>query len=162
MDYEDLEELPHYDTINNFLKNLENHQLEKIRKYMIKELLNKRSFEHYRYNDKYWPIAIDATGMFSFNKKSRWKIENEAFNNQKNISYDIEHACCLDYNAIKNHYLLIQIADILKQLFEKGSEVLRILKLGKKEISSILKNHFSQVSLIIEDISVARMQIRDL
>jgi hypothetical protein len=57
---------------------------------------------------------------------------------------------------------LIQIADILKQLFEKGSEVLRILKIGKKEISSILKNLFSQVSIIIEDISVARMQIRDL
>lgn len=362
MGYEELEELPHYDTINNFLKKLENYQLEKIRKYMIKELLKKRSFEHYRYNDKYWIIAIDATGMFSFNKKhcehclkrtfknketgeierveyyhnvleaklvigdmvfsietefienehediekqdcelkafsrlakrlkkeypklpicilgdslyacdrtfeickenrwkyilrfkegsipsiakefqaiqkiepkelkieqrlekeeitklykyvneidycnkkiniveckeqifnkkdgketentfvfitdieisekkaekivaagrSRWKIENEAFNNQKNISYDIEHACCLDYNAMKNHYLLIQIADILKQLFEKGAEVLRILKLGKKEISSILKDHFRQIPLKIEDISTGRIQIRD-
>lgn len=365
MGYEELEELPHYDTINNFLKKLKNDQLEKIRKYMIKELLNKRSLEHYRYNDKYWTIAVDATGMFSFNKKhckhclkrtyrnkitgeiereeyyhnvleaklvigdmvfsietefienehedvekqdcerkafyrlakklkkeyprlpicilgdslyacdrvfeickengwkyilrfkegsipsiakefnailkiepkelkikekdekeniaklykyvneidycdkkinmveyreqrerindedkkksestfvfitnieiserkvekivttgrSRWKIENEAFNNQKNISYDIEHACCLDYNAIKNHYLLIQIADILKQLFEKGAEILRVLKLGKKEISSILKDHFRQVPLKIEDISERRIQIRDL
>ena len=99
---------------------------------------------------------IVATG------RSRWKIENEAFNNQKNISYDIEHACCLDYNAIKNHYLLIQIADILKQLFEKSAEVLRILKMGKKEISSVLKDHFRQVPLIIEDISTGRIQIRDL
>lgn len=363
MGYEELEELPHYDTINNFLKKLDNYQLEKIRKYMIKELLKKRSLEHYRYNDKYWTIAIDGTGMFSFNKRhcehclkrtfknketgeierveyyhnvleaklvigdmvfsietefienehedvekqdcerkafyrlaeklkkeyprlpicilgdslyacdrvfeickrnrwryvlrfkegsipsiakefkiiqeiepkelnineenenentlklykyvneidyrdkkinmveykeqtvnkgdnkksetsfvfitnieiskkkvekivatgrSRWKIENEAFNNQKNISYDIEHACCLDYNAIKNHYLLIQIADILKQLFEKSAEVLRILKMGKKEISSVLKDHFRQVPLIIEDISTGRIQIRDL
>lgn len=62
---------------------------------------------------------------------------------------------------MKNHYLLIQIADILKQLFEKGAEVLRILKLGKKEISSILKDHFRQIPLKIEDISTGRIQIRD-
>jgi hypothetical protein len=65
----ELEELPHYDTINNFLKRLDVKQLEKIRKHMIKELFNKRSFEHYRYKDKYWKIAIDATGVFSFKEK---------------------------------------------------------------------------------------------
>lgn len=65
----ELNELPHYDTINNFLKKLEVNQLEKIRKYMINEMLKKRSFEHYRYKDKYWKVAIDATGMFSFKEK---------------------------------------------------------------------------------------------
>ena len=34
--------------------------------------------------------------------RSRWKIENEGFNNQKNIRYDITHACSLDNNAMKN------------------------------------------------------------
>jgi hypothetical protein len=58
---------------------------------------------------------------------------------------------CCRVTIIKNHYLLIQIADILKQLFEKGAEVLRVLKLGKKEISSILKKYFSEVSLIKEN-----------
>lgn len=348
---EELEVLPHYDTINNFLKNLNINQLEQIRKYMIKEMLEKRSFEHYRYKNKYWKIAIDATGMYSFREKhcehclirrhknketgeierveyyhnvleaklvlgdmvfsiatefienenediakqdcelkafsrlaerlkkeyprlpicmlgdslyackrvfdickeyrwryilrfkegsipsiaeefnilkkteskeekgfnfvneidyddkkinvaeyvelvqckkkkelierrfvfitdieisknnvedivaagrSRWKIENEGFNNQKNISYNIEHACCLNYNAMKNHYLLIQIADIIKQLFIKGTEALKTLKLSKKNISSKLKHSFSQETLIIEDISTSRMQIRDL
>lgn len=345
----DLEELPHYDTINNFLKKLEVNQLEKIRKYMINEMLKKRSFEHYRYKDKYWKVAIDATGMFSFKEKhcehclkrkyknketgeierveyyhnvleaklvlgemvfsiatefienehedvekqdcelkafsrlaerlkkdypklpicilgdslyacrrvfdvckknrwiyilrfkegsipsiakefnilkeidtvkekgfnfvneidydekkinvveyieqveekgkvvqkrfvfitdieisksnvedivaagrSRWKIENEGFNNQKNGTYDLEHVCCKDYNAMKNHYILIQIADILRQLFEKGSEVLKILKLAKKEISSKLKFSFTRESFKIEDIPTTRMQIRDL
>lgn len=348
---EELEVLPHYDTINNFLKELEVNQLEEIRKYMIKEMLEKRSFEHYRYKNKYWKVAIDATGMYSFKEKhcehclikrhknketgeverveyyhnvleaklvlgdmvfsiatefienenedvtkqdcelkafsrlverlkkeyprlpicmlgdslyacnrvfdickeyrwryilrfkegsipsiaeefnilkkieskeekgfnfvneidyddkkinvaeyvelvkykskkelierrfvfitdieisknnvedivaagrSRWKIENQGFNNQKNVGYDIEHACCLNYNAMKNHYLLIQIADIIKQLFIKGSEVLKTLKLSKKNISSKLKHSFSQETLIIEDIPTSRMQIRDL
>jgi len=83
MGYEELEELPHYDTINNFLKRLENYQLEKIRKYMIKELLKKRSFEHYRYNDKYWIIAIDATGMFSFNKRHCEHCLKRTFKNKE-------------------------------------------------------------------------------
>ncbi|HQB63029.1 MAG TPA: transposase family protein [Sedimentibacter sp.] len=345
----ELNELPHYDTINNFLKKLEVNQLEKIRKYMINEMLKKRSFEHYRYKDKYWKVAIDATGMFSFKEKhcehclkrkyknketgeierveyyhnvleaklvlgdmvfsiatefienehedvekqdcelkafsrlaerlkkdypklpicilgdslyacrrvfntcnknrwryilrfkegsipsiaeefkilkkidsveekgfnfvneidydekkiniveyvenvkekgkviekrfvfitdiemsknnvedivsagrSRWKIENEGFNNQKNGIYDLEHVCCKDYNAMKNHYILIQIADILRQLLEKGSEVLKMLKLAKKEISSKLKYSFTREPLIFEDISTTRIQIRDL
>ena len=345
----ELNELPHYDTINNFLKKLEVNQLEKIRKYMINEMLKKRSFEHYRYKDKYWKVAIDSTGMFSFKEKhcehclkrkyknketgeierveyyhnvleaklvlgdmvfsiatefienehedvekqdcelkafsrlaerlkkdypklpicilgdslyacrrvfntcnknrwryilrfkegsipsiaeefkilkkidsveekgfnfvneidydekkiniveyvenvkekgkviekrfvfitdiemsknnvedivsagrSRWKIENEGFNNQKNGIYDLEHVCCKDYNAMKNHYILIQIADILRQLLEKGSEVLKMLKLAKKEISSKLKYSFTREPLIFEDISTTRIQIRDL
>ncbi|MCK9471902.1 MAG: transposase family protein, partial [Bacilli bacterium] len=64
--YENLEELPHHDTINNFLKKLNPGEIEKIRKYMIKELFKKRCLEHYRLLDKYWTIAVDATGLVSF------------------------------------------------------------------------------------------------
>lgn len=66
---EDLEELPHHDTINEFLKILEPKELEKIRKYMINQLLNKRSFEDYRLSNKYWIIAIDGTGIHSFKER---------------------------------------------------------------------------------------------
>jgi len=41
--YETLEELPHHDTINNFLCNLKPKEIEKIRDYMIKQLFKKRS-----------------------------------------------------------------------------------------------------------------------
>ncbi|WP_338471511.1 hypothetical protein R4Z10_01705 [Niallia sp. XMNu-256] len=51
-----LEELPHYDTINNFLSRLHPEKLGEIRTYMIKELLKKRSFERFRINGKYWGI----------------------------------------------------------------------------------------------------------
>ncbi len=67
--YETLEELPHYDTINNFLCRLEPAQIEKIRDYMIRELFKKRSMESYRLHDKYWCIAVDATGLFSFSER---------------------------------------------------------------------------------------------
>lgn len=47
------EELPHYDTINDFLSGLDVTELERIRTYMIKELLKKRSFEQYRITGSY-------------------------------------------------------------------------------------------------------------
>lgn len=345
--YENLEELPHHDTINNFLKKLNPGEIEKIRKYMIKELFKKRCLEHYRLLDKYWTIAVDATGLVSFkdrhcdhclkreykNKetgeiekiiyfhyvleaklivgdmafsidtefienegyyekqdcelnafkrlakrlkksykrlpicllgdnlyavepifrickehdwkyiftfkegrtksiysefeeirklennsdgkgcnwvneisykeqlvnilegkvvekkkekeftfitniqikknnaykilaagRSRWKIENEGFNRQKRISNNIEHLCCRDYNAMKNHYLLVQIAEIIRQLFEQGNKLIRSLKLSIKEISSRTLESFHRDTLTLEDIIKLnkRIQIRYL
>ena len=66
---EDLEELPHYDTINDFLARVNPAELERIRIDMIKKLFKKRCFESYRINGKYWGIAIDGTGIFTFDKK---------------------------------------------------------------------------------------------
>lgn len=352
--YESLEEIPHYDTINNFLKRLEVVELEKIRDYMIRELFKKRSLEKYRLLDKYWCIAIDGSQLFSFKERhcehclkkehrnkdtgevesvtyyhtvleaklvlgnmvfsiltefvenetesvskqdceinaakrlmkklkykfrklnicllgdslyscesiyelcdecswkfifrfkegraktlwkeiqaiknieddkstpnltyinevsykkrlisavdftetkdetsedtdtndkrpkkfvfvtninltkrnvvkivatgrSRWKIENQGFNNQKNIRYNIEHACCLDYQAIKNHYLLVQISDILRQLLENGSGAIKELKAGIKEISSRILESFRRDALTSEDISQLNQHIK--
>jgi hypothetical protein len=346
--YHSLEEIPHYDTINNFLKDLDVTELEKIRDYMIRELFKKRALEKYRLLDKFWCIAIDGSQLFSFKERhcdhclkkeyknkdtgeiertvyyhtvleaklvlgdmvfsiltefvenenenvskqdcevnaakrlmkklkykfrklnicllgdslyscdsiyrlcdeykwkfifrfkegraktlweeiqeikkiqndtnkenlsfineisyketlinvidftdisyevpknfvfvtnikltsknvfhilasgrSRWKIENEGFNNQKNIRYDIEHACCLDYQAIKNHYLLVQISDILRQLLENSSVALKKMKAGIKEISSRILESFRRDPLTPEDISQLNqhMKIRDL
>lgn len=352
----ELEELPHYDTINNFLCNLKPIEIEKIRDYMIKELFKKRSLEGFRLLGKYWCIAVDATGLFSFSEKhckhclkkefknkdtgeiertlyyhnvleakliagdmvfsiatefienedenvskqdcelkafkrlavklkkkypklpicllgdslyacepvfeicnkngwkylmrfkegriksvadefnvlkgtetkttlngketmdttwindivynertvnlietevevntndkkdkkyfvyitdlkitkrnsdeiiyfgrSRWKIENQGFNNQKTKRYSLEHANSKNYNAMKNHYLITQLADILRQLYEKGVDKIRDLNKGIKEISSSLLESFRTRSLTkTEDISTTekRIQIR--
>lgn len=342
--YKSLEELPHYDTINNFLCSLEPKEIEKIRDYMIKELFKKRSLEGFRLLNRYWCIAIDATGLFSFSDKhcdhclkkeyknketgeiertvyyhnvleaklvvgdmvlsiatefienedeniskqdcemkafkrlaeklkrkyprlpicilgdslyacdpvfeicsnnkwkylirfkegriksvakefsiikeiegkssekctwinsivynkrevnlieaeiedrqekkvytfitdvritkrnadeivgfgrSRWKIENEGFNNQKTKKYNIEHANSLNYNAMKNHYLITQLADILRQLYELGVDKIRDLSKSIKEISSSLLESFRTRLLTNEDtLPEKRIQIR--
>ncbi len=51
----------------------------------------------------------------------RWKVENEGFNMQKNGGYNLEHAYSFDPTALKNLYLLMQIAHLINQLMEKGS-----------------------------------------
>jgi len=70
--------------------------------------------------------------------RSRWKIENQGFNEQKNNRYNIEHANSHNYTAMKNHYLLVQITDIIRQLYEKGATIYKILKKTAKEKSSNL------------------------
>lgn len=338
----ELEELPHYDTINDFLSGLDLEELETIRTYMVRELLKKRSLEDFRIDGKYWGIILDGTGLYSFREKhcehclrrthtdektgetttiymhhvleaklvvgdmvlsigsefienesedvskqdcelkafrrlcerikkvyprlpvcimgdslyacegvfklcddykwrylirfkegriksiasefgvlkpsrdekgitwvneisyndrfvnlfegtieqadrsirtytfitslyltrkksehylavgrSRWKIENEGFNTQKNIRYYIEHVNSENYNAMKAHYLITQIADIIMQLYEKGCKVLKLVKKTVKEISSDLLEAIRTRRLTAEDIqSVNLMQIR--
>lgn len=83
--------------------------------------------------------------------RSRWRIENEGFNTQKNHRYYIEHACSLEYNAMKNHYLLTQISDIWVQLFENGVKSIREMKCGIKRISSLLLEAIRTRTLTEED-----------
>jgi len=50
--------------------------------------------------------------------RGRWKIENQGFNRQKHWIGILEHLCCWEDQALKNHYLMIQIADIFLTLME--------------------------------------------
>jgi hypothetical protein len=86
--------------------------------------------------------------------RNRWKIENEGFNNQKRIRYAIEYVNCECYQAMKNHYLLTQITDILMQLFENGAKALKVLKKTAKEISSNLFEAIRTRRITDEDISL--------
>lgn len=67
-------------------------------------------------------------------------------------SEGIQHVDSLDYNAMKCHYLLTQISDILLQLYEKGRPGIRKAKNTIKNISSGLLKSFGQ-PLTGEDIS---------
>lgn len=88
--------------------------------------------------------------------RKRWKIENEGFNIQKNQRYEIEHANSLHSQAMKNHYLLTQIADILMQMYEYKNKTIRKVKRSIKNISSHLLKSFVGY-LTKEDISITQL-----
>lgn len=94
--------------------------------------------------------------------RSRWKIENQGFNQQKNIRYHIQHVNSRNYTAMKNHYLLVQIADILMQLYENGSNIIKTLKKTAKEKSSNLLEAIRSRTITLEDLSalVKPIQVR--
>lgn len=85
--------------------------------------------------------------------RSRWKIENEGFNNQKNGIYQIEHLNSRNSNAMKNHYLLTQIADILMQLYLVSNKLIRRIKQSIKNTSSRLLESFRRQTVTDEDVS---------
>jgi hypothetical protein len=52
--------------------------------------------------------------------RMRWKIENEGINTQKTGGYEMEHGYGVKGNAWKNYYLLLQIAQLLNDLYRLG------------------------------------------
>lgn len=85
--------------------------------------------------------------------RSRWKVENEGFNRQKNHRLHIEHVNCYNYQAMKNHYLIAQITEIILVLFENGSNCFKVLKKTIKQKSSDLLEAFRTKELTAEDIA---------
>ncbi len=84
--------------------------------------------------------------------RKRWKIENEGFNRQKNWQGDITHACSWNPDAMKNHYLMTQIADMVKQLYEWFFLKKNEIKKKQKNISSELLASFGRQLTETEDI----------
>ena len=55
--------------------------------------------------------------------RMRWKIENEGFNTQKRHGYSLEHLFSRNYQALKNHYYLIQIGHMIAQVMEAWKQL---------------------------------------
>lgn len=122
------------------------------------------NFFEYRYNDVdgkekyfYWSTDIKVTranlGELVDSGRGRWQIENEGFNIQKNLLYKIQHLNSRDTNAMKNHYLLTQIADILMELYLKWNPMIKKIGQGIKNTSSRLLESFRQHTVTDEDVS---------
>lgn len=96
----------------------------------------------------------------------RWKIENEGFNTQKNGGYVLEHPYSEHIVALKNFYLLLQIAHIINQLMEKGSLLADEIKKSFGSIRNfahrLLESLRTSVfdSIEIKSIELSRFQIR--
>jgi len=80
----------------------------------------------------------------------RWKIENEGFNTQKNLGYQLEHKFSqVSYTAMQNYYQLLQIAHIINQFVERSTEVVKLLhEHSKQTISALWKDLISYLKSI--------------
>ena len=71
--------------------------------------------QHAYFKARVFLFQLDLTvnqsnaGEFAKAGRGRWCIENQGFNIQKNVRYDIQHADSLDYNAMKCHYFCRQL-----------------------------------------------------
>ncbi len=61
--------LPHMDTVDDLLEQLDEEVLDKLKRDLIRLLLRKRVFHKYRMSSGHFTIAIDGTGVYKFDKE---------------------------------------------------------------------------------------------
>jgi hypothetical protein len=65
----------------------------------------------------------------------RWKIENEGFNTQKNLGYNLEHKYSrISFVATRNYYQCLQIAHLIEQLTLMSKQIKELFSNGKTTI----------------------------
>jgi len=61
--------MPHMDTVDNVMRLLKTEQLELLKQRMVQTLLRRKVFHNQRYRGKWFSVAIDATGVMSFQEQ---------------------------------------------------------------------------------------------
>jgi hypothetical protein len=90
------------------------------------------------------PLDDDNCSALVRSGRNRWAIEDQGFDTQKHHDYNLCHVFCQDSTAMKNHYMLIQIAHIISQLLEHAVDLYRILKLSLSQFHQLLLESFKK------------------
>lgn len=96
----ELEEIPHYDTINNVFEKLKIEELRKIQKYMINRLIRSKMFNKYRFRDKYFQIVVDGTGIMSFKERHCKHCLKSVYNKGEENEYSIYYHYVLEAKLV--------------------------------------------------------------
>lgn len=96
----ELEELPHYDTINNVFEKIDIKQLRNIQKYMVNRLIRSKMFDKYRYKGKYFQIVIDGTGITSFKERHCKHCLKKTYNKGEENEYSIYYHYVLEAKLV--------------------------------------------------------------
>ena len=85
------------------------------------------------------PVDASTVAEMVQTGRLRWKIENEGFNTQKNLGYNLQHKYSrCSWKAGKNYYQCLQIAHLINQLVELSEQAKRLL-LGKTTLKHLWK-----------------------
>jgi hypothetical protein len=101
----DLKEMPHYDTLNNYLEKLDPQVLSCLRKKMVKSLIRSKVFYKARLCGKYWRVILDGTGLFYFKERhcEQCLMEKEA---EKMVRKNIHAFVFVYWYYVKKKYKL--------------------------------------------------------
>ena len=147
---EELTELPHWKTINDYLEQLPPSELEKIIPELVNRLTRMRTFENSRVRNKYWHIVVDATQLYTFSDRHcDHCLKREHKDKDGNIQWTEYYHVVLEAKLVINGNIVISIAtefvenespDIRKQ----DCELKAFYRLAKK-----LKHHFPRLPICL-------------
>ena len=95
-----LEELPHYDTINNVFERIDIEQLRGIQKYMVQRLIRSKMFDKYRYKGKYFQIVVDGTRLATFKERHCEHCLKRTYNKGQKDEYSIYYHYVLEAKLV--------------------------------------------------------------
>jgi len=95
-----LEEIPHYDTINNVFETLDINELRKIQKYMVNRLIRSKMFDKYKFKNKYFQIVVDGTRLMSFKHKHCKNCLKTVYNKGEDGEYTIYYHYVLEAKLV--------------------------------------------------------------
>ena len=61
--------MPHMDTVDRVMRHLQTEQIELLKQRMVQALLRRKVFHNQRYRNQWFAVAIDGTGVMSFDKQ---------------------------------------------------------------------------------------------
>lgn len=96
----ELEEIPHYDTINEVFEKLNIEELRKIQKYIVQRLIRSKMFDKNRYKGKYFQIVIDGTGIVTFKKRHCKHCLKKVYNKGTEEEYIIYYHYVLEAKLV--------------------------------------------------------------
>lgn len=96
----ELEEIPHYDTINDVFEKIKIDELRKIQKYMVTRLIRSKMFDKYRYKNKYFQIVIDGTRIMSFKERHCNHCLKKTYNKGEEDEYSIYYHYVLEAKLV--------------------------------------------------------------
>lgn len=102
----ELEEIPHYDTINEVFEKIDIEELRKIQKYIVQRLIRSKMFDKYRYKDKYFQIVIDGTGLVAFKERHCEHCLKKTFNKGEENEYSIYYHYVLEAKLVVGNIVI--------------------------------------------------------
>lgn len=79
--------MPHGDSVNNVIENLEEAQLEILKQKMVKALLERKIFHKNRYLKKWFRVAVDGSGTVSYKYEHSRKCLHKTSKNGKKVIF---------------------------------------------------------------------------
>ena len=79
------------------------------------------------------PLSRRNAPETAFFGRRRWKIENQGFNAQKNHGFSLGHLFSRNYQAMKNHYYLIQIGHMIAQIMDAWESLWKSVRQSKEQ-----------------------------
>lgn len=146
---DELDELPHWNTINFLLERLEPEEIEKIVTKMAKRLIEMRTFENSRIQNKYWQILIDATGMYTFKEKHCEHCLTKTHHKGTDKEYTTYHHNVLEAKLVINETIVISIAT---EFIENESAEVSKQDCERKafyRLEKIIKNKFKRLPICV-------------